>query len=215
LRRLLAALALAAAVSCRESGRVDAATLAQASTGPVLRVTILGRASDPRVATVREALAHWNGELSRLGRRVRLDSGAMRERSVSDESLRAAGGEVVIGMGPATSRLHAGLADVPADIVIVLSDTDVISFGAPWSAGSKGVVAIRPSDLWPLTRPNTLRNVVAHEIGHALGLLHNGDPTTLMCGRPAPCRPAAFASDSARFFPLTPADEGWLRGRWP
>ena len=34
---------------------------------------------------------------------------------------------------------------------------------------------------------------------------------TLMCGRPAPCRPAVFASDTVHFFPLTAVDERSLR----
>jgi hypothetical protein len=51
--------------------------------------------------------------------------------------------------------------------------------------------------------------------GHVLGLEHNRDATTLMCGRLAACRPAAFASNTARFFPLTAADDDWLRKRWP
>jgi len=38
--------------------------------------------------------------------------------------------------------------------------------------------------------PNVARNVIARELGHAIGLGHNSDPTMLMCGRPAPCRPA-------------------------
>jgi len=63
--------------------------------------------------------------------------------------------------------------------------------------------------------PNTVRNVVAHELGHVLGLDHNGDSTTLMCGRPASCRPAAFASDRVRFFPLTGDDDRRLQERWP
>ena len=121
----------------------------------------------------------------------------------------------MVGGGPATARLHASLSGVPGDIIIALSQTDLISFGMTWRAGSPGVVVIRRSDILPLSLPNTVRNVVAHELGHVLGLTHNVDATTLMCGRPAPCRPAAFASDTVHFFPLTASDEQWLRERWP
>jgi hypothetical protein len=146
---------------------------------------------------------------------VQLDSGAIHNQSVPNDVLRAASGEVVFGRGPATTRLRASLSRVPGDIIIALSDTDLISFGVPWRAGSQGVVAVRRSDMLPLSLPNTVRNVVAHELGHVLGLTHNRDSTTLMCGRPAPCRPAAFASDTIHFFPLTTSDERWLRERWP
>jgi hypothetical protein len=213
--RLFSLVALFGAAACRDSGRVDAATLEQTAHGPRLRIAILGRPADPRMAPVREAMAHWNSEFLRLGRRVQLDSGTIVDKSVPDDVLRAAGGEVMLGMGPATSRLHARLSGVAADIIIALSDTDLISFSVRWRVGSQGVVAIRRSDIPPLSLPNTVRNVVAHELGHVLGLQHNADSTTLMCGRPAPCRPAAFASDTVHFFPLTTSDEQWLRQRWP
>jgi len=199
----------------RDSGRVDTTALHETATGPVLRVTILGDSTDARVLQTREALAHWNAELRRLGRRIQFDSGAVRADSISDDLIRAAGREAPFGGALATNRLLAKLSNVPGDIVIILTHTDLVSFSVPWRRGRKGVVGVRRSDIPPLSLPNTVRNVVAHEVGHVLGLSHNADSTTLMCGRPASCRPAAFASDSMRFFPLTPGDEGVISARWP
>ena len=161
------------------------------------------------------AVAFWNREFRRLGLRVHFDSMTVKHDSIPDDLLRAASGDVGFGLGSATSRLRAAVANEPADVVIALSHTDLISFSVRWRAGSRGIAGIRRSDIPPLSYPNTLRNVVAHELGHVLGLDHNSDDKTLMCGRPASCRPIAFKSDSARFFPLTPADDRLLRKRWP
>jgi len=66
-----------------------------------------------------------------------------------------------------------------------------------------------------MTLPNVARNVVAREIGHAIGLSHNSDPTTLMCGRPAPCRPNTFSSPVEEFFPLTIEEKAALLRMYP
>jgi hypothetical protein len=81
--------------------------------------------------------------------------------------------------------------------------------GARVAAGSRS--DRRP----PLSLPNVARNVIAHELGHAISLSHNDDPTTLMYGRPAPCRLAAFQSSVPRFFPLTEVDKGLLLRLYP
>ena len=189
--RLLAVVVLLAGVGVyrlRDSGAVDVTTLGRDAAGPRLRIAIVASSNDSRIAPAREAIAHWNREFGRLGRSIHFDSATILSDSIPDDILRGASGEAVFGRGPATTRLLTTLTDVPADIVIALSHTDLISFSVRWRAGSRGVVGVRRSDIPPLSLPNTVRNVIAHELGHVLGLNHNTDSTTLMCGRPTAAR---------------------------
>ena len=83
-------------------------------------------------------------------------------------------------------------------------------------SGSRGRwVGIRGPNLPPMNLPNVARNVIAHELGHAIGLGHNSDPTKLMCGRPAECRPPLFRSDQPRLFPVTDDEKDQLLRMYP
>ncbi len=59
------------------------------------------------------------------------------------------------------------------------------------------------------------RNVIAPELGHAIGLGHNDDPSNLMCGRPASCRPDAFRSNVERYLPLMEEEKQFLLKLYP
>jgi hypothetical protein len=72
--------------------------------------------------------------------------------------------------------------------------------------GRQGLIALRRGDAPPLSLPNVARNVAAHELGHVLGLSRKSDDKKLMCGRPAPCRPAKYRSNTTQFFPVTDDD---------
>jgi hypothetical protein len=66
-----------------------------------------------------------------------------------------------------------------------------------------------------MSLPNVPRNVIAHELGDAIGLARNSDPTTLMCGRQASCRPDLFRSNRPRMFSLTEGEKRRLLTLYP
>ncbi|MEP6994377.1 MAG: hypothetical protein ABI968_07645 [Acidobacteriota bacterium] len=196
---------------------VSVLALAAASSLPgavrSLGVTILGSPSDSRVIALEEAVVFWNGALGRLGAHVQVGPVRVLDAPIPDEVLRDLSASVMDGRG--ARGLRRLIDQTPGEIVVALSQADLVSFGTEWYPGGKGFVALRRADVTPLSLPNVARNAIAHELGHVLGLPHNDDPATLMCGRPAPCRPSTFASDTARFFPLTSSDVRDLRELWP
>jgi len=172
-------------------------------------VTIIGREDDPRLPAARDAIEFWNRTLASLPTPFRLGTITRVDGSVPDAVLRDLSESTLHG-----SSQHAdAFASFRGDLLIVLSDAEFVSFTA--RIGNRTLVAIKNGASAPLNQPNVVPNVIAHELGHALGLQHNSDPATLMCGRPAACRPAAFVSDSARMFPLTSADISRLHDLYP
>jgi len=148
-------------------------------------VVINGAAGDARVPLVHAAVAHWNQILARIGSGFRL--------------------------GPVSAGGSAGIGEIQ----VVLSDGAFISNARRFADGRGAVVMIRNTNGPPMSLPNVPRNVIAHELGHAIGLGHNSDPALLMCGRPAPCRPGLFASSTAHYFPLSRGDEAKLLAMYP
>ncbi len=136
---------------------------------------------------MRAAVAHWNQLLAGIGSAFRL-------------------GSVSLGGGGSAQ---------PGMIVVVLSDGEFISHVNRLPGGQGAVAMIRNTNTPPMSLPNVARNVIAHELGHAIGLGHNADPAMLMCGRPAPCRPGAFASQTPRYFPLSAQDHANLLAMYP
>jgi Matrixin len=172
-------------------------------------ITIVARENDPRLPAVREAVEFWNRTFAGLPTPFHLGAITRVDGSVPDQDLRdlSESGSLSIRHHPESFATFGG------DLLIVLSDADFVSFTS--RIGDRLLIAIKNGSDPPLTLPNVMHNVIAHEIGHAIGLPHNADPTTLMCGRPASCRPAAFKSDEPRIFPLTTADIERLRELYP
>jgi len=176
-------------------------------------ITVVWFADDERVRIVREAVAYWNRLFGEIGTPFRLGPVGYAAGTIPADQLKAISDQVL--GGGARPDVPVNIDQMPGDIVVALSEGDFISFGMRWPPREKALVAIKSNRRYPLDLGNVERNVVAHELGHAIGLRHNSDPTMLMCGRPAPCRPDAFAAAADRFFPLLDGEKAALRAMYP
>jgi len=170
-------------------------------------------ANDGRVQLVRDAVEFWNPVFTELGTSFRLGAVTYSAGALPVDQLKSLSEIAVSGSGGAA--LEANIYQVPGDLIVALSDGNFISFGLRWPGSEKALVGIKDFGSYPMTLPNVPRNVIAHELGHAIGLRHNSDPTMLMCGRPSSCRPDAFASPTERYFPLTEQEKTTLRAMYP
>jgi hypothetical protein len=173
-------------------------------------VTVLGDSTDARFAATVQAVAHWNALLDTIGARIRLAPPVTSPQRVSESAIRGLSSSV---RSRRVTR-PAELDSIAGDLVIALTDLDIISYGYSPQRLGRGFIALRSALLPPLRLPNVARNVVAHEIGHVLGLPHNDLPGMLMCSGPEACRPIAFRSDTAVFFPLTVFERRLIADRW-
>ncbi len=178
-------------------------------------VVVIGAEGDARNALVNDAISFWNQSLQELGSGFRLPAATHVVQAFPEHALQALS-QSIVGARVGSVVVPAELHDLPGELTIALGNADFISFASPFfGSGSRRVVAIRSINLFPMSLPNVARNVIVHELGHAIGLGHNNDPSMLMCGRPASCRPALFQSAVPRVFALTDDEKRQLIAMYP
>lgn len=162
-----------------------------------LRVIPLGAADDPRLPALVEAIDFWNRQLENAGFDERLVPGELQDNPVATEFFITA--QTRRGALPSLPELDA----VKGDILVAFVDAHFISFTMTLP-DQRRLIGMRSIQHPLLDHPGVAANILAHEIGHALGLKHDSDPASLMCGAPANCRPDRFAEGQGEIFPLLP-----------
>jgi len=154
--------------------------------------------NDARIQEARQAVDFWNRTFSEIGTPFRLGrypiTAAVPSEVLQDISTRVVGRGEPVDFPESVQRLPV--------LWCWCYRLDFVSFAARSSSSEN---PHRHPERPPpaLTLPNVARNVIAHDWDMPLAWVIMTIQPTLMCGRPAPCRPSLFPVAGGEVFPLT------------
>lgn len=172
-----------------------------------------GASQQSRFQAAREAIEFWDSVFSSSLSPFRVGTVTEISVAIPDDFLVAIT-EFAAGRGP-RPVVPPIVSQLPGDLIVAFaSNAQFVSWSGFDIGNGRSLTNIDASP--GRLRPNVLRNLVAHELGHNLaGLRHNSEPTNLMCGDPAPCGVSRFESSTPYFGRLTEDDRIGLLLRYP
>jgi matrixin len=180
------------------------------------QIVVMSAENDPRLTALHEAVAFWNAALSSLGSSFRLVSPAIVPKTITDTDLRPSRdfseARQLYDWKTGSFNLRELVTQRSDDVVIVFPKISMGSFALQYFPVRKFLVVIGTPILRPVTESNRIQNVIAHELGHVIGLGHNNDETSLMCGGSAQCN---TTKEERGFLPLTRGDKKRLIEMYP
>lgn len=191
----------------------------QVATAAVTVLLIVPSVDDERITAVTDAVNFWNARLAELGVATRFEPPRTAVdppelRDIENYARRVAQRAVRLPAGASEPDAPARVTGLDGDVIVLLSAQDILSFAWPLPRvdPARYLVVIRSVRGPDRDDAMVTRHVVAHELGHTVGLLHNEEPDTLMCG---PCQPLASTADETGYLPLTVAEQDRLRALHP
>jgi len=174
-------------------------------------VVVSPNEGDARIAFVIEAIEFWARVFADLGLEPVLPEADVVVSPVSNRALETYARRISQFAGrPGSFDPHARpseLTAIDADVVVLLSTQKLMPFAWPRPGESRFFVAISAIGDDSAADATITRNVIAHELGHVVGLSHHDEPTTLMC---LPCETVSRPEGPSTFRPLMPEDESRL-----